>query len=182
MVVWVGDSQGILGFTEAELGFFLALLCIVLWLASIPAKGAAAVVQITPDSLVTLKAKADTLIVVRRQVDSLDGHLVHERQVSDSLRSRLLPNCNTVSRAVGPLAVVAVHEGGEIVVGGSPTTLESFARQTLERRKTDEGVCRHQVVVRFADGLTMRQSEGVRRGLNGMGFRITTGEFLAPTR
>jgi hypothetical protein len=174
----MGDSQGILGFTEAELGFFLALLCIVLWVSAMPTKAQTTMVQIPADSVQHLKARTDSLLNEAKGTDSLKSALTREKQISDSLRSRLLPPCTALKKAVGPLATVEVHSGGQIVVNGQPTTLDDFDKNTADVRQAVQGICRQQVIVRFADGLSVRQSEGVRSRLSAMLFYVSTGPFL----
>lgn len=175
----MGDSQGIIGFTEAELGFFLALLCIVLWVASMPAAAETSRVEIRADSLARLQTSAKSAAALRKKVDSVTSALATTNRVVDSLRSRLLPHCAAVGKATGPIATVEVYSDRKLVMDGQSMTMDELRTRTDALRKPVEGVCMQQIVVRFADGLSARESEAVRSQLNGMHLRIVSGSFIS---
>lgn len=178
----MGDSQGIIGFTEAELGFFLALLCIVLWVASMPAAAETNRVRIRADSLAHLQTSARSAVALRKKVDSVTTALAATNHVVDSLRSRLLPHCAAVGKASGPIATVEVYPDRKLLMDGESMTMEQLRTRTEAVRKPVEGICMQQIVVRFADGLSARESEGVRSQLNGMHLRIISGSFIPESR
>jgi len=79
----------------------------------------------------------------------------------------------------GPIATVEVYSDRKLVMDGEPMTIEQLGTRTEAIRKPVEGVCMQQIVVRFADGLSARESEGVRSQLNAMHLRIVSGSFIS---
>jgi hypothetical protein len=179
----MNESQSILGFTEAELGFFLALLCIVLWVVSMSvAKNGKEdrPSTISSDSLKALKARADSAARLKQLSDSLARELAVKSDSLRKLKSRIPPSCVDVKRATGPLAEIEVRSGGEIFIDGKKSSLDAFDRETVERRTADS-TCMHQVRIRFSTELRS-ESESVRMRLSQMRIRPIIAKPLPSNR
>ena len=154
------DRQSIIGFTEAQLGFLLVLVFIVLWFVTTPpavARPQAPKVAMVP------KDSAEMLI---RQIARMQHEL-------DSLRSPILPSCKSKGITNGPLLKVIALGRDSFRVEDKPVSAEASARETrVARAAADAAGCRHEVLFGVSPELSAVQSEQARRLLNQMRLRI----------
>lgn len=163
------DRQSIIGFTEAELGFFLVLLCVALWVVTIgakkpvpPARPPIVRADITPDSLAKLKQRVARL----------------QREV-DSLRSPIWPSCRSKRIAATPLLTVVAIGGGRFRVDGDTVGIRELAAQTAESRDVAQrNQCRHEVRFGVRRDLTAAESEAARRRIGELLLRILPGPVV----
>jgi hypothetical protein len=149
-------GQAVIGFTEAELGFFLLLVALGAVFAAAPQKPpATGVSREAYDSVVTALSKAR---------DSL--------RKLDSLRSRLAPSCREKGLIRGPLFSVAVAGRDRFIVDGEPLTMSDLLlTHANEIRAAHAGGCIHEISVRYAAGLT---ADDLWRGLVKLRARFRT--------
>ena len=166
----MADRQSILGFTEAELGFFLVLLCVVLWAASalttpVP-KPVPNRANITRDSLVKLQVR---LAQLEGTVDSL-------RRVVDSLRSPIWPSCISRGLSSGTLLTAVVIGAGLFRVERDTLDIKELARRTARARvRANAAECREEVRFQVRRDLNASESEAARRSIDALGLRIVSG-------
>lgn len=159
-----GEGQTIIGFTEAELGFFLALVVFLLWVLDRPAPSGAGP-PVGADS-------------VRALITELAAGKEAERELErlrDSLRSTLLPYCETVGRASGALAEIKAVPGAKLVVDGDTVDYAGLALATERERRAVRGVCRHFVWISVDPALSAPESERLRAFVSTLGLRTRQG-------
>ena len=98
------ERQSVIGFTEAELGFFIALLIVVLWLitAAVPGAADAGMTRVSIDSLRKLDSTARSVAGIARTRDSLRAILRSRPVPSESLRSGIASNCASLGHRQTP--------------------------------------------------------------------------------
>jgi hypothetical protein len=154
-------GQSIIGFTEAELGFFVALVLIGLYVKVRPlAKGVTGpTITVSVDTLVKLStAKSilrDSLRLARRQADSL-------KTIVDSVAGvRRIPTCQERGIIAGDLDTITVLGGNSFVVDGETYDLLRlrlhFQTNLEEAREVN---CLHMVSVRPPPGLEDMSTRG----------------------
>lgn len=133
----MSQRAAVLGFTEAELGFFIAFLVLAFALEPPPPPG-----DVVP---------ADSLRQAQAQVASL------ERRMSEleALRSRQRPSCRERGIVEGFLFHAVVTPSGRYEVRGRQLDLSAlyttFAAEIATARQAD---CRHQVRISASSGLS----------------------------
>jgi hypothetical protein len=164
----MSDRQSIIGFTEAELGFFLALLCLILFVvAATPAlaptepepEGLVQAEPVPPEPVpsgVTIPEDSLSLLISRLallevQIDSLEA-------VMDTLRdrrSRIAPSCVERRIAEGPLFTVAVVAPDRFRLGHELVSMDALlARTEHERATARRAGCIHQIRVAYLASLS----------------------------
>jgi hypothetical protein len=168
----MNERQSLIGFTEAELGFFLVLLGIVLWVTTAGASPPVTPpvgVQIAPESLAALQAARARLVAAERQRDSL-------RRVVDSLRSPIWPSCRSRGLARGSLGtIIALGANRYRWDTDTITVAQLGARTQSARAAAEQAQCRHEVVLGFRRDLSAPEYEASRRGVQGLSLRLLTG-------
>lgn len=169
------ERQSVLGFTEAELGFFLAALCLVLWLVSTaaapPPPPPAPEAAVPADSARTLEEK---LAAARLERDSLDDAY---QRLRDSV-SGILPNCTRIGRAEGPLWTITVSGRDRVRFEREQMSFDDFGARTWAERKPVIGTCWHQVIVRFPRTAPGSVTENARAQLARLRLRIARVEWV----
>jgi hypothetical protein len=170
------ERQSVLGFTEAELGFFLAALCLVLWLVSTaaappPTEPPPVEAMVPADSASTLEEK---LAAARLERDSLDDAY---QRLRDSV-SGILPNCTRIGRAEGPMWTITVSGRDRVRFGRELMSFQEFGARTWAERKPVIGTCWHQVVVRFPRATPGSVTENARGQLARLRLRISRVEWV----
>lgn len=177
----MSDRQSIIGFTEAELGFFLALLCLILFVAATaerpqdpvpteekPAPASVPMAAISEDSLARL---ASHLRLLEARIDTLTATI-------DTLRGRrstIKPTCAQRGVADGPLFTITVLAPNRFRVGTDVLTFdEVLARTAPERRVADRAGCVHQLRVAYLSSLPATEYDAGRRRITGA-FRTLSG-------
>lgn len=165
----MNERQSIIGFTEAELGFALAMLCLALWASG-------------------LKKPKPTLARVRTQrqaVVSADSARKLERKLAalqrtvDSLHSPILPNCQSRGIISGPLLSLTALGSGRYRVASDTLTLGALRSITARaRERALAAKCVHQVVLSFLQGLSAPEYERSRQAIYRLGLRIASGESV----
>jgi hypothetical protein len=158
----VNDRQSILGFTEAELGFFLVLLFVVLW-------GATAVAKTPPKPPDKPGISADSAARLHARIKALQREL-------DSLKSPIWPSCTSKRLASGPLLTVIAIGDGLFRVGTDTLTWVEFEQRTADDRAVAlSKQCRHEVRFGIRADLSAVQSERARSAIGLLNLRIIPG-------
>jgi hypothetical protein len=153
----MSDRQSIIGFTEAELGFFLALLCLILFVIAAakpnpppqpPEPKGAVIPQDSLDRLLhELHASAQRIATLEATIDTLRDR-----------RSRITPSCSEKGIASGPLFTVAVISPNRFRLDGAPVSIEEIlARTQAERAAAKRAGCVHAVRVAYLSSLSASQ-------------------------
>lgn len=176
-------EQSVIGFTEAELGFFLVLLCVVLWAAgasdadaarhdgvtTAPEPPTVPLAAIAEDSLAALRADRERLADAVRVRDSL-------RRIVDSLRSPIWPSCRSRGVADGPLATLVALGDGRYRIDAETLDVRGVAERTADaRRRAGSATCRHEVRLGFRRDLAAPEYERARPGVGALGLRLLPG-------
>jgi hypothetical protein len=135
------DRQSIIGFTEAELGFFVAILLLAVFLerrstvlpADRPRKDAAA-------ELKQARVQINHLEQRLAELRAAQSHFAHERQSLDTelqtikgLRSRQKPSCRERGITKSFLLDVTVESSNSFKVGDTVTNLAGLLRSVEPR-------------------------------------------------
>jgi hypothetical protein len=164
----VSNRSSVLGFTEAELGFFLALLCLVLWVGTAkppqpPPPSKTQVPTISPDSAAALQARLAKL-----------QHLV------DSLKSPILPTCRSKGVIAGPLLSVIALPGDNYRLNGETVPFEDVATSTAEARANAKAAgCVHEIRLGFLETMSAPDYEASRRRIGSLGVRLLPGPMVS---
>jgi hypothetical protein len=185
----MSERHSIIGFTEAELGFFLALLCLVLFVAGTAGRAAAEAderasasaaadepppgVLVPPDSLMRLAAE---IALLRARIDTLTATI----DTLQGRRSRIAPACVERGVATGPLFEVVALGGGRFRLGADTVSLdEVLMRTSAPRAAAERAGCVHQVRVGYLASLGAAEYDAGRRAL-GQHFRLLASGAAAP--
>ena len=160
------DSQSIIGFTEAELGFFLVLMFVLIWAIS----PAVADTGISADSAALLEKRA---IILAAANDSARRRLKQLERAADSMRSTILPSCRSKAIVRGPLMYVTAVGAGRFILGRDTVPFGAIAEQTANARAVARSVgCVHQIRFAVAGNVLAAESERARAYLGGIGLRV----------
>lgn len=165
------ERQTVIGFTEAELGFFLAVLVVVIWVAS--------VVQASGST----SAEDQRGMPAQISTDSLE-HLLQEHarltRLVDSLESPIWPTCKDRRLATGPLMTVISAAPGRFIVDADTVTIERLADRVRPSVNAGRRVrCVHEVRFGYrASGLTIPEHEANRRAIRRLSLRLLDGPVL----
>ena len=153
------DGHSVIGFTEAQLGFTLVLLVLVVGIALSRARPeAVSPSPISPDSAAALRARIERL---RRELDSL--------------RSPILPTCRSRGLVAGPILSVVASGTDRFLVDGKEVSSSDIDVATADKRKAaDDAGCRQEIVFRVRPDITAAASEADRRLLISLRLRIIT--------
>ena len=158
----MSERQTIIGLTEAELGFFLFALFLVLFLVLY-----AAPEEPPADELPSVAIPADSLNRLIAELDSL-------RTMVDTL-SVLKPNCTERELIEGPLFSVVILGQGRFRIGADTVDTAEIERQFgNELREARRVGCFHQVRVSFIGTLPAPSYQADRFVLAGLGLRLIT--------
>ena len=126
-------GQSVIGFTEAELGFFLVLVVI-------------------GSALVTESPQTSRETVPKTRFDSLSAEFDRLR---DSLKSTILPSCADKKVSQGVLFRTAIAGANRFFVRGDPYTFQDLKQQfAAEIRDAAVQKCVHQIEVRPSSNVT----------------------------
>jgi hypothetical protein len=164
----LSERPSIIGFTEAELGFFLALLCLVLLAVAAPAVGT------PPEEPETEEVvPADSADRLERRLAAAEQRIDSLRTVLDTLRdrrSRITPSCVERGAAGGPIGTVTIHGPDRFGWRGDRLTrAELLAVTAAERSRARAARCVHQLRVHYEAGLDAASLDS--------GWRALAGEF-----
>lgn len=179
------DRQSIIGFTEAELGLFVAILFLVLALAGGPNEKDISHVPEPPPSADSSPPRSEDLIrsleeQLARSKDQISRHaakitelerelatLKSEREKQQNLRSRQIPTCTEKKVAAGPIRDVIVMGANSFHVGSSTHNLQSFLETVkTERLQADKEQCRHVIRVYYSPNLSGPETLSTRIALS----------------
>lgn len=169
------ERQSVLGFTEAELGFFLAALCLVLWLVSTAAAPAAP----PPEEEVV---PADSVEMLAEELESTQFERDSLAEAYQALRdsvSGILPSCSRIGRAEGPMWRITVLGRDRVLFDDDVMTFREFGARTWRERKTVIDTCLHQVVVGFPRRTSGAVTEHARGQLARLRLRIARVDWVA---
>ena len=162
------ERQTIIGFTEAELGFFLAILALLfLVVLSEPTETDPPVVEVPEDSLTSLASRISRQ---EQMADSLRAELAIIREGS----SDMTPYCYEprVGIATGPLLTVKILSPETFEVQGDTVDRAGLRERTAgDRAAASRAGCVHEVLVDFLPELTASELHLGRRFLSSM-FRL----------
>lgn len=159
----MNDRQSIIGFTEAQLGFFIAILCLVLWAGTLKGGDPPPPPTIRADSAAKLMASLKDSAHV---IDSL-------RRVADSLKSPITPSCTSKGLASGPLmSLTAIHHDLVRLEAESLTLTELGTRSSDARSKAELAGCRHEVTLHYVSDLSAEELDRTMFALERMKFRV----------
>jgi hypothetical protein len=184
----MSERQSIIGFTEAELGFFLALLCLVLFVVAAakpiemagevttepaPEPAEPAGIVLPPDSLARLATRIAHLVAridtLETTIDTLQGR-----------RSRIAPACVERGLAQGPLFTVVAVDRARYALGPDTVGIaELLERTRSERAAAERAGCVHQVRIGFLPTLGAPEYDRSRREL-AASFRLLTAGPVDP--
>lgn len=168
------ERQSVLGFTEAELGFFLAALCLVLWLVSTAATPATPPPEENVVPADSAELLAEELESTRSERDSLSDAY---QALRDSV-SGILPSCSRIGRADGPMWTLTVLASNRVRFDGDVMSFRQFAARTWREREKVIGTCLHQVVVRFPRRTSGAVTENARGELWRLRLRIARVDWV----
>jgi hypothetical protein len=134
-----------MGFTEAELGFFLAILLLIVS-AMIGKTESAGRMETVPKA--TFDSVMDSLTIIEERLDSV---------LKENLRSRAKPSCIEKRLVAAPLLRVTVLAADSVLVDGrrlSMATLQLLHATDLAR--ADSAQCVHVVEVSASSTLAAR--------------------------
>jgi hypothetical protein len=161
----VGNSS-VLGFTEAELGFFLALLCLVLWVASAVPPPPPKPKEPKPTFTVT----AESAAVLQQKIDEM-------QRMVDSLKSPILPSCKSKGVAKGPLLALTAISAGSFRLSADTVNVSRISALTANDRIRAASVgCVHEIRLNFLRSLSAPDYEAARRHLQSLGLRLQSGD------
>jgi hypothetical protein len=165
----MSGQNSVLGFTEAELGFFLALLCIVLWVSATAAElRPKAVLKPPPRSTITL----DSARLLEKRISRL-------QRLVDSLKSPILPSCESKHVINGPLVSLIALPGGNFRLDGETVALGEIAEITApSRTKARSDGCVHAARLGFVESMSAPEYEMARRQIGSLGLRLIAGEIV----
>jgi hypothetical protein len=164
------DRQSVLGFTEAQLGFFLVLLFVVVWAAVGPSDKPPTRDHLTADSAGKLISLIGDL---QRKADSL-------QQKADSLESPIWPSCASKRIAPGVLLTVIAIGDGLFRVGDDTLDFGELAAHTEEDRAEAYGLrCRHEVRFGYRHDLLSPVTESARQKIGSLSLRIIPGPIVS---
>lgn len=154
----MNDSQTVLGFTEAELGFILAVLFVALFVAAsasaVPQKDGTIVVP--SDSLTRLETR---LAASEQRADSLKSELDRVARK----RSNLTPPCSELRVAAGPIADVVIRGRDLFAIGDEVVTLSGLREMLAAPLAAAGSTCRHSVRMYYGRGVSVEEyTQGVR--------------------
>jgi len=148
----VSDRQSVIGFTEAELGLFIAILFLALFVSG-PSKNPG------PQDVTLPKTTVDSLRqrvrVLTLQIDTLRGR-----------RSRKRPSCREKGIASDYLLDVGVLSSSNFQVGRSVYTIRQLlqaVRSSLDSAAT--AGCVHEIRLRYRPGLSAEEYDTAVRTL-----------------
>ncbi len=128
-------SQTVIGFTEAELGFFLVLVVL-----------GTVIVGTRPPSSET---------VPKTQYDSLQHELDRARDSLQKLRSRILPSCRVKGVAEGILFRASINGRDQFVLNGRLVSLADLHREFYtQMRAATAGGCIHEIDLMLGKSVT----------------------------
>jgi hypothetical protein len=157
-----------LGFTEAELGFFLALLCLVLWVGTA-----------TPPQPPPLPKKQITAISADSAA-ALQARLAKLQHLVDSLKSPILPTCRSKGMITGPLLSVIALPGDNYRVNGETVPFEDVATGTADgRRDAKAAGCVQEIRLGFLETMSAPEYEASRRRIGSLGVRLLPGPIVS---
>jgi hypothetical protein len=174
----VDDRQSILGFTEAELGFFLVFLFVVLWAAS------AAAEQLPREPPAEPPAKSSVQTAVRADISpdslaALQRRLAALQHEVDSLRSPIWPSCRSRGLSSGPLLTVIVVGDGLLRLNDETLTVQQLSVRTAEARtRAEDAQCRHEVRFGYQRTLSAEETETARKRIGALMLRILPGPVV----
>jgi hypothetical protein len=169
----MNERQSIIGFTEAELGFFLAILCMMLLSANISVAR-----QTKPKPTPPTKA---VVMVPADSANRLAARMARLQRIVDSLNSPIWPSCQSRGIAKGPiLSLIALH-GNRYRLGADSVNIEAIAAVTAESRKqATSAKCRQVVQLSYLADLSAAEYERARQAL--FSIRLTPTAALAVER
>jgi hypothetical protein len=187
------DRQSIIGFTEAELGFFLAILFALLYvLATVPARADDGAVvemeQIPADSLLALRdslaritEERDTVAAARERLAAEQRRLEERRlTLEDSLgeirkKSNITPNCTEKGLATGPLFRVVILGRDAFLVEGRTVPLSGVRAHAAEALQAAHAAgCIHRINVGFAGDVQTEDYDAARLALTRVPLRLNS--------
>lgn len=168
------QQQSVIGFTEAELGFFLAMMLLLLFVIG----------QATHPSERSTTAQVPETTMVRAQVLEMKSAL--DRLRADSvekahLESGIWPACDSKERQLttGPLFHVLLLDDGRLRLGAVPVTARELAtRYSSDLQRAQSSRCRHRIVLDFAAALPADLLVTTRGRLEQQTFRVSFGRVV----
>jgi hypothetical protein len=165
------ERQTVIGFTEAELGFFLLVLVVVLWVVSIAQNGNA-----TPGSVT---AQADSVTITRDSLDNLNLEIAALRNSLDSLQSSIWPTCRSRGVASQILLSVMAISADRYIVKGDTLSAAQIALLTRDARTSASEVrCAHEIEYGYSLAPSVAVHEANRQALVNLGLRLRRGPVV----
>jgi hypothetical protein len=166
----MSDRQSIIGFTEAELGFFLALLCLILFVvAAANAAQSPAPLETKP----TVSITADSMRKLLGDLEASNRRLANLEAQLDSLRdrrSRITPSCKEKGVAAGPLFTIAVVAPDRFILEGQTLSIQDVLAKTgANRAEAQRAGCVHEIRVEYLSSLSASELD--------QGWRLLDPEF-----
>lgn len=153
----MSQRQTVIGFTEAELGFFLVFAMLLLFLVTrrpvFATAGPTDSVTVATHTLDSLQRQANAANTVQQQRDSLRQRLA---ELGDTgKRSRMTPSCKEKGLATGPLFDATVRGIDDFELGGDRLDAASIRQRfSAELARSAAAGCRHTARLFYAPGLS----------------------------